>query len=147
MLQHRAGNTCSRKLRAFDTCSRKKDTSHKHKATGFVSILHYVQHNKTRKADKVKVKRTLTWSLVRRRVSVVLFPPGFAAFQNCFCAEYLFIGHSLKRQSADRRQEIGKESSMSNKHHFLIVCVHVNGLQRLKSLTYFPMPELPQLEI
>lgn len=32
-------------------------------------------------------------------MSVVLVPPGLAAFQNCFCAEYLFMGHSLNRQS------------------------------------------------
>jgi len=36
---------------------------------------------------------------VSSTVSVVLFPPGFAAFQNCFWAEYLFIGHNLNRQS------------------------------------------------
>lgn len=38
-------------------------------------------------------------------MSVVLLPPGFAAFQNCFCAEYLFIGHSLKRQSVHRGEK------------------------------------------
>lgn len=44
---------------------------------------------------------------------MVLLPPGFAAFQNCFCAEYLFIGHSRKRQSGERRQEEkGKESNL-----------------------------------
>lgn len=53
----------------------------------------------------MKVRRAHTWSLLRRTVSVVLLPPGFAAFQNCFCAEYLFIGHSLKRQSEEIRQE------------------------------------------
>lgn len=53
----------------------------------------------------MKVKRKHTWSLLRRTVSVVLLPPGFAAFQNCFCAEYLFIGHSLKRQSEERQEE------------------------------------------
>lgn len=36
---------------------------------------------------------------------MVLLPPGFAAFQNCFCAEYLFMGHSLKRQSEERKHE------------------------------------------
>lgn len=46
-----------------------------------------------------------TWSLLRSTASVVLLPPGFAAFQNCFCAEYLFIGHSLKRQSEETKQE------------------------------------------
>lgn len=48
---------------------------------------------------------TLTWSLLSRTVSVVLFPPGLAAFQNCFCAEYLFMGHSLNRQSTERERE------------------------------------------
>lgn len=43
---------------------------------------------------------------------MVLLPPGFAAFQNCFCAEYLFIGHSLKRQS----EEIKQEENVT-KHH------------------------------
>lgn len=37
---------------------------------------------------------------------MVLLPPGLAAFQNCFCAEYLFMGHSLKRQSEeDKKRE------------------------------------------
>lgn len=36
---------------------------------------------------------------------MVLLPPGLAAFQNCFCAEYLFIGHSLKRQSEGDKKE------------------------------------------
>lgn len=49
--------------------------------------------------------RVLTWSLFSSTVSVVLFPPGFAAFQNCFCAEYLFMGHSLKRQSGKKNRE------------------------------------------
>lgn len=44
-----------------------------------------------------------TWSLLRSTASVVVLPPGLAAFQNCFCAEYLFIGHSLKRQSEEIR--------------------------------------------
>lgn len=60
------------------------------------------------------MKNNLTWSLVRRSVSVVLLPPGFAAFQNCFCAEYRFIGHSLKRQSGERRQEKRKVKSKTS---------------------------------
>lgn len=36
---------------------------------------------------------------------MVLLPPGFAAFQNCFCAEYLFMGHSLNRQSEETKQD------------------------------------------
>ncbi len=66
----------------------------------------------------MKVQRARTWSLLRRTVSVVLLPPGFAAFQNCFCAEYLFIGHSLKRQSEERGQE--EKDEVSNLITFLI---------------------------
>lgn len=65
----------------------------------------------------MKVRRAHTWSLLRRTVSVVLLPPGFAAFQNCFCAEYLFIGHSLKRQSEEIRQE---EKVKEPKHLFSV---------------------------
>ena len=42
----------------------------------------------------------LTWSFLRRMASVEAAPLCFIAFQNCFCAEYLFIGHILNRQSA-----------------------------------------------
>lgn len=41
----------------------------------------------------------LTCSLLSSTASVVLLAPGFAAFQNCFWAEYRFMGHSLNRQS------------------------------------------------
>lgn len=58
--------------------------------------------------QEIKYIVSLTWSLLRSTVSVVLLPPGFAAFQNCFCAEYLFMGHSLKRQSGERGREKSK---------------------------------------
>lgn len=59
------------------------------------------------KWGKIQIKREEghTWSLLRRTVSVVLLPPGFAAFQNCFCAEYLFMGHSLNRQSEEKKKK------------------------------------------
>lgn len=49
-------------------------------------------------------------------MSVVLLPPGFAAFQNCFCAEYLFIGHSLKRQSRGGNKKRKVKSYTSSFH-------------------------------
>lgn len=49
-------------------------------------------------------------------MSVVLFPPGFAAFQNCFWAEYLFIGHNLNRQSG--RENTQKHLMKSSHKHF-----------------------------
>lgn len=41
-----------------------------------------------------------------KRSPCVLFPcfPCFA-FQNCLCAEYLFIGHTLKRQSRQQKEK------------------------------------------
>lgn len=41
----------------------------------------------------------LTWSLLIRLASVFPFPLCLAAFQNCFWAEYLFMGHIFIRQS------------------------------------------------
>ena len=56
-------------------------------------------------------------------MSVVLLPPGFAAFQNCFCAEYLFIGHSLKRQSKEN-----KKRERVKFHHVVFIIVFTDGL-------------------
>lgn len=44
----------------------------------------------------------LTCSFVSNTVSLAVDSIGLADFQNCFCAEYRFMGHILKRQS---RQE------------------------------------------
>lgn len=41
----------------------------------------------------------LTCNLLSKFVSVFELALCFAAFQNCFCAEYRFIGHTLMRQS------------------------------------------------
>lgn len=46
-----------------------------------------------------------TCSLLSSTASVVLLAPGLAAFQNCFWAEYRFMGHSLKRQSRRERNK------------------------------------------
>lgn len=47
-----------------------------------------------------------TCSLLSSTASVVLLAPGLAAFQNCFWAEYRFMGHSLKRQSRRERNKM-----------------------------------------
>lgn len=54
---------------------------------------------------------------------MVLLPPGFAAFQNCFCAEYLFMGHSLNRQSEEKKLTRFKSqtSLFSVKLHHLLL--------------------------
>lgn len=41
----------------------------------------------------------LTCNLFKRLVSVLDPIVCLAAFQNCFCAEYLFMGHILNKQS------------------------------------------------
>lgn len=53
-----------------------------------------------------------------------VFPPGFAAFQNCFWAEYRFMGHSLKRQSTQTERE--RETSEGQ---VWVVCVKKSSLQ------------------
>lgn len=59
---------------------------------------------------KIKNKKTgYTCNFLNRSPCVLLFPCfPCLAFQNCFWAEYLFIGHTLKRQSAEEEKQSNK---------------------------------------
>lgn len=64
----------------------------------------------------------LTCNLLSSTVSVVLFPPGLAAFQNCFWAEYLFIGHNLNRQS-ERKNRKHTKNTLREVHTNIYTCL------------------------
>lgn len=72
--------------------------------------------------ENINVWACLTCSLLRSTVSVVLFPPGFAAFQNCFWAEYLFMGHSLNRQS-ERKDKMARTLNMQKTSECFFTCL------------------------
>lgn len=59
-------------------------------------------------------KWSFTCNFLNRSPCVLLFPcfPCFA-FQNCFWAEYLFMGHTLKRQSGEEDKHSGTRESLS----------------------------------
>lgn len=55
-----------------------------------------------------------TCNFLNRSACVLLFPCfPCLAFQNCFWAEYLFMGHTLKRQSAEEERHSGTRESLS----------------------------------
>lgn len=66
-----------------------------------------------------------TCNLLSSTASVVLLAPGLAAFQNCFCAEYRFIGHSLKRQSRKK-----------NKRQKLLLGMHIYSAYERRPLSF-----------
>lgn len=82
------------------------------------------QSTLSNQADISEAPSAHTWSLLRSTASVVLLPPGFAAFQNCFCAEYLFIGHSLKRQSKGNKTRGERQRVPSTPNTILTMVLH-----------------------
>lgn len=58
----------------------------------------------------IGLTKYITCSFLNRSPCVLLFPcfPCFA-FQNCFWAEYLFMGHTLKRQSEEEEKHSGTQ--------------------------------------
>lgn len=62
----------------------------------------------------IELTKYITCSFLNRSPCVLLFPcfPCFA-FQNCFWAEYLFMGHTLKRQSGEEEKHSGTQELFS----------------------------------
>lgn len=68
---------------------------------------------------------------------MVLLPPGFAAFQNCFCAEYLFIGQSLNRQSEEAEQEDKVKEQEKSSPYFIGDFSRVSCIQLISIKDHF----------